>query len=69
MKEIIDIELKTRKADFGECKTDVLAVGLFSDVKGLDKLNAQLNSNLEGAIEQLIKLGDFKAKEGTNTVV
>jgi len=69
MKEIIDIELKTRKADFGECKTDVLAVGLFSDVKGLDKLNAQLNSNLDGAIEQLIKLGDFKAKEGTNAVV
>jgi leucyl aminopeptidase len=69
MKEIIDVELKTRQADFSECKTDVLAVGVFSDVKGLDKLNAQLNSKLDGAIEQLIKLGDFKAKEGTNAVV
>jgi leucyl aminopeptidase len=69
MKEIIDVELKTQKADFSECKTDVLAVGLFSDVKGLDKLNAQLNSRLDGAIERLIKLGDFKGKEGTNAVV
>jgi leucyl aminopeptidase len=69
MKEIIEVELKTRQADFGECKTDALAIGFFSDVKGLDKLNAQLNSKLDGAIEQLIKLGDFKAKEGTNAVV
>ncbi len=69
MKEIIDVEIKTRKADFGECKIDVLAVGVFSDVKGLDKLSAQLNNRLDGAIERLIKLGDFKAKEGTNAVV
>ncbi len=69
MKEIIDVELKTRKVDFSECKTDLLAVGLFSDAKGLDKLNAQLNGKLDGAIERLIKLGDFKAKEGTNAVV
>jgi leucyl aminopeptidase len=69
MKEIIDVEIKTQKADFSECKIDVLAVGVFSDVKELDKLNAQLNSRLDGAIERLIKLGDFKAKEGTNAVV
>jgi leucyl aminopeptidase len=69
MKEIIDVELKTRKVDFSKYKTEMLAVGLFSDTKGLDKLNAQLNSKLDGAIERLIKLGDFKAKEGTNAVV
>ncbi len=69
MKDIIDVELKTRTVDISKCKTDMLAVGLFSDAKGLDKLNAQLNSKLDGAIERLIKLGDFKAKEGTSTIV
>ncbi|MHC4595565.1 MAG: leucyl aminopeptidase [Planctomycetota bacterium] len=42
MKNIIDVELKTRKVDFSQCK---------------------------GAIGQLLKLGDFKAKEGTNAIV
>jgi len=69
MKEIIDVELKTQKVDFSECKTDLLAVGQFSDVKGLDKLNAELNLKLGGAIERVIKLGDFKAKEGTDAIV
>jgi len=68
MKEIIDVELKTRTVDPAKCQTDLLAVGLFSDAKGLDKLNAQLNSKLDGAIERLIKLGDFKAKEGASTI-
>jgi leucyl aminopeptidase len=69
MKEIIDVELKTRKVDFSKCKTDLLAVGQFSDVKGLDKLSKELNNKLDGAIEQVIKLGDFKAKEGTGAIV
>jgi len=43
MKEIIDVELKTRKVDFSKCKTDLLAVGQFYDTKGLNKLNAELN--------------------------
>jgi len=71
MKEIIDVELKTQRVDpdISGCKTDLLAVGLFSDAKGLDKLNRELNSKLDGAIEQLIKLGDFKGKDGTGAVV
>ncbi len=69
MKEIIDVELKTRKVDFSRCKTDLLAVGLFSDVKRLDKINGELNRKLDGAIEQVIKLGDFKGKDGTSAVV
>jgi len=69
MKQIIDVEIKTRTVDFSKCKTDLLAVGLFSDVKELDRLNRELNSKLDGAIERLIKLGDFKAKEGTSAVV
>jgi len=69
MKQIIDVELNTRKVDFSRCKTDMLAVGLFSDVKELDRLNKELNDKLSGAIEQLIRLGDFKGKEGTNAIV
>jgi len=69
MKDIIDVKLKTQKVDFSECKTDILAVGLFSDSKKLDKQNKELNNRLGGAIDRLMKLGDFKAKEGTNAVV
>jgi leucyl aminopeptidase len=69
MKEIINVELKTRKVDFSKCETELLAVGHFSDAKGLDKVNAELNSKLGGAIERLIKLGDFKGKDGTIAVI
>ena len=69
MKEIISVELKTRKVDFSKCETDLLAVGQFCDVKGLDKLCGELNSKLAGGIERLIKLGDFKGKDGTSAIV
>ncbi len=69
MKQIIDVELKTRKVDFGECKTDLLAVGHFSDVKGLGTLSREIDRKLDGEIERLIKLGDFKGKEGTSAIV
>jgi len=69
MKDIIDVKLKTQKADFSKCKTDILAVGLFSDAKELDKLNKELNSKLDGAIGRLIESGDFKAKDGTSAVI
>jgi leucyl aminopeptidase len=69
MKEIIDVEVKTRKTEVSRCKTDLLAVGHFSDAKGLDKVSGELNGKLDGAIERLIKLGDFKGKDGTSVVV
>ena len=69
MKEIIDIEIRTRTVDFSKCTTDMLAVGLFSDAKELDRLNKELNDKLNGAIEQLIKLGDFKGKEKTSAII
>src|SRR3972149_9791932 len=69
MKEIIKIEMSSRKADLTQCKTDLLCIGLFWDTKVLDKLNRQLDEKLDGAIEKLIKLGDFKGKEGTSTVI
>jgi leucyl aminopeptidase len=69
MKDIIEVEMKTQTVDFSKCKTDILAVGLFSDAKELDKLNKELNSKLNGAIDRLMELGDFKAKDGTSAVV
>lgn len=69
MKDIIKVELKTQTVDFSKCKTDILAVGLFSDSKEPDKLNKELNKKLDGAIGRLMKLGDFKGKEGTNAIV
>jgi leucyl aminopeptidase len=69
MKNIIDVEVKTRKVDFSRCRTEMLSVGIFSGAKGLDKLCADLDRRLTGAIGRLIKLGDFKGKEGTCAVV
>ena len=69
MKDIIDVGIKTRTVDFFTCKTDLLAIGHFSDAKGLDKLAAVLNLKLDGAIERLVELGDFKGKDGTSAIV
>ncbi|MBN1393097.1 MAG: leucyl aminopeptidase [Sedimentisphaerales bacterium] len=69
MKEIINVELKVSKAELSECETDLLAVGHFSDTKVLDKLSSELDRKLDGAIERVIKLGDFKGKAGTSAVV
>jgi len=69
MKEIIDVELKTRKVALEKCRTEMLAVGLFSDAKKLDKLNSELDRKFDGAIERMIGLEDFKAKCGSSAVV
>ena len=62
MKEIINVELRTRKVDFSKCKTCLLAVGQFSDAKELDKLNKELDGKLGGSISRLIKLAISKAR-------
>ena len=69
MKDIIQVELKTRKVDVDTCKTDILAVGLFSDTDKLDSVNSSLNNKLGGAIESLLKTGDFKPKERATAIV
>ncbi|MHC4220879.1 MAG: leucyl aminopeptidase [Planctomycetota bacterium] len=69
MKEIIKVQLKTRNVDIAQCKTDLLAVGLFSDSGKLDKITKALDKKLGGTIDRLIKLGDFKAKAGSSSVV
>lgn len=69
MKRIIEVELKTRSAALAECKTQMLVLGHFSDAGKLDAANREIDRRLNGAIERVIKLGDFKGKDGTSTVV
>lgn len=69
MKDIIDVTVKTQKADFTNFKTDLLVTGLFSDTEKLDKINAEINKKLNGDIEKLIKLGDFRGKEKTTAIL
>ncbi len=69
MKEIIDVQLKTRKAEVVDCKSDLLVLGHFSDTKGLDRACKDLDKRLDGAVSRLIELGDFTGKEGTSAVL
>ncbi|MHC4699695.1 MAG: leucyl aminopeptidase, partial [Planctomycetota bacterium] len=69
MKKIMDVKLRARTADLAAFKADLLAVGLFSDAKRPDKLIRPLDRKLNGAISRLMKLGDFKGKEGTGALV
>ena len=69
MKEIINVELNVQKAEFGKCRTELLVVGLFSDVEKLDKVNAGLDAMLDGEIGRVVELGDFKAKEQASAII
>ena len=69
MKRIIEVELKPKSSALAECKTQMLVLGCFSDAKQLDAANREIDRRLNGAIERVIKLGDFKGKDGTSTVV
>jgi len=69
MRQIIQVEVKARRADLAECKTDLLAVGLFSDDKRLSPSLKRLDHRLGGMIQRLLKLGDFQGKEGSCVVL
>ena len=69
MKRIIEVELKTRSLALAECKTQMLAIGHFSDGKKPLPEIIELCKKLGGAIEQVVKLGDFKGKTGTSALI
>jgi len=69
MKKIIDVEVKTKRAEPDKCKADMLCVGVFKDEKKLDKTCSLLNKKLDGRIEKLLKLGDFKGEEESCEVI
>jgi leucyl aminopeptidase len=68
MKQIIDVGLKTKKAEFTRCKTDMLVVGRFSDGEP-DEILRKLDDKLGGAIGRLKELGDFTGKAKTYAVL
>jgi leucyl aminopeptidase len=69
MKKIIEVELKTKTVGLAECKTQMLAIGQFSDDKKPLPEIIELCKKLGGAIEQVVKLGDFKGKTGTSALI
>jgi len=69
MRQIIKVQVKTQRADLTQVRTDILAVGHFSDAPGLDKLCRELDGRLDGAISKVLELGDFKAKPKSSAVI
>jgi leucyl aminopeptidase len=69
MKQIIDVSVKTRKAAFAACRTNMLVIGRFSDARGPDEIARALDDKLGGAIGRLARLGDFTGKPKTQAVL
>ena len=68
-KEIISVTVKACKVDVLTAKTDLLAVGVFSDSGKPSKLCAAIDEKLEGAIGKVRELGDLKGKVKSSTVL
>ncbi len=69
MKQIIRVDIVTRKVDPAQYETDMLALGCFSDSAALDRIAQALDEKLGGTIRRLMKLGDFKGAAKSCTVV
>jgi len=69
MRQIIDVAVKTKKAEFARCKTNMLVVGQFSDATEPDEIIRKLDERLGGAIERLKQLGDFTGKAKTHALL
>jgi leucyl aminopeptidase len=69
MKPIIRVTVKTKKAGFAARRTDMLAVGRFSDAPERDELFQSLDEKLGGGLARLARLGDFTGKPRTQALV
>jgi len=69
MRQIIDVDVTTRRVDLVKCKTDMLAVGRFSDSGDPGPIVRALDEKLDGSIAWLAKIGDFTGKAKTYAVV
>lgn len=69
MKETTKVEVTAKKVQLEQCRTDVLCVGIFSQMDKLDRAIKQLDKKLGGIIENIIKLGDFEGKETSSIVI
>lgn len=68
-RKIITTTVKTKATAPISAKSDLLAIGVFSDEGQPGKLAGVINANLKGAVKKLIALGDFTAKCGTTAIV
>ena len=67
-REIIKVNVKVGRVDALKVRSDLLAVGVFSE--GRDGvLCKELDKKLGGAISKVRKLGDFKGKVGTTALL
>jgi leucyl aminopeptidase len=69
MKAIVDVAISAAKADILKSKADLLAVGVFSDAKGISGTAAAIDRKLGGALKQAMDLGDFKGKSGSTATI
>jgi len=69
MKQIIGVNVATRRVDLVKCKTDMLVVGRFSDAGDPGPIIKALDAKLDGGIGWLAKIGDFTGKAKTYAVV
>jgi len=65
MKEIIKLSARAAKVDFSKDALETLAIGIFSDVKGLDKFGLALDRSAGGAISVVLSAGEFKGDMGS----
>jgi len=68
-RKIINVSVKTKVVDVISVKSDVLAVGVFSDAAGGGRLAGMIDKKLKGAVRKLKDLGDFKGKAGSTAVL
>ena len=69
VKKIISVSVRAKAADVIEMKTDVLAVGVYSDAGKANKLVNELDRKLGKVISKLRDMGDFEGKSMSSAVV
>ena len=67
-KPLIQVAVKAQKGDIFKVTTDVLAVGVFSDVSA-KSLVKTLDKKLSGHVAKIQKLGDFEAKPSNSCLL
>lgn len=68
-KSLIKINVKAQKADILTFSSDLVAIGIFKDTTSKQSTVKTIDKKLNGAIEKIIKLGDFEAKPGSTHLI
>jgi leucyl aminopeptidase len=68
VREIISVSVAARKGNVLAAKSDILALGVFSDGKK-SALCKSLDKKLNSAITKVLRLGDFKGEEKTTSLL